>query len=256
MPLITYITVCKNAAKTIGNTIRSVSSLPFEDYEYIIIDGGSTDGTVSLLRQFEPMFAGKLKWMSESDKGIYDAMNKGIRMSTGTWVNFLNDGDMALMVPAGVLQSMEVGGYDVIAFSVSSEQGVLKSDVGMTLRFRNTLQHQGVFYRRKALFSVGGYNTSYKILGDHDLNLRLLRGGVGILVKDDVVAYHSLGGISCVGGDALRKEMRKVVFENYGVLMLCVAFFEHKLFGLRQWCARWSCFRSVFARDGMGTCGP
>ena len=87
-PLFSIITVCYNSQKTIERTIKSVLHQDFQDYEYIIIDGSSTDGTVEIIKKYEPLFCGRMRWISEPDTGIYDAFNKGIRCSKGklTWL--------------------------------------------------------------------------------------------------------------------------------------------------------------------------
>ncbi len=89
-PKISIITVCYNAADTIEKTILSVINQTYEHIEYIIIDGASTDGTVDMVRKYRDKIS---YFISESDNGIYDAMNKGITMATGEWINFMNAGD-------------------------------------------------------------------------------------------------------------------------------------------------------------------
>lgn len=90
---ITVITVCRNSEDTLPDTMQSVLKQSYDDYEYIIIDGGSSDGTVELIRTHEKDFAGRMRWISEPDQGIYDAMNKGLRMTTGDIIGFLNADD-------------------------------------------------------------------------------------------------------------------------------------------------------------------
>ena len=90
---ITVITVCRNSAATLQDTLESVLAQSWTGYEYLVVDGGSTDGTLEMLQDVEGRFHGRLKWISEPDNGIYDAMNKGVRMSSGDVVGFLNADD-------------------------------------------------------------------------------------------------------------------------------------------------------------------
>lgn len=87
---ISVVTVCYNAVQTLEKTMLSVLNQTYPDVEYIIIDGGSTDGTVDIIKKYADRLA---YWVSEPDKGIYDAMNKGIKVATGEWICFLNSGD-------------------------------------------------------------------------------------------------------------------------------------------------------------------
>lgn len=90
LPKITIVTVCFNAVKSIEETMLSVLNQTYLNIEYIIIDGGSTDGTVDIIKKYADRLA---YWVSEPDKGIYDAMNKGITVATGDYINFMNAGD-------------------------------------------------------------------------------------------------------------------------------------------------------------------
>ena len=95
-PKFSIITVCYNSVSFIEDTIKSILSQNFTDFEYVIIDGGSTDGTLKVIRQYESEFINngiKFILVSEPDNGIYDAMNKGIELANGEWINFMNSGD-------------------------------------------------------------------------------------------------------------------------------------------------------------------
>lgn len=89
-PLISVVTVCYNAVNNIERTIQSITNQAYSNIEYIIIDGGSTDGTIDIIKKYVDKIT---YWVSEPDKGIYDAMNKGIKVATGEWINFMNCGD-------------------------------------------------------------------------------------------------------------------------------------------------------------------
>ncbi len=91
--LFSIITVCYNSEKTIERTIKSVLNQTESNYEYIIVDGGSTDKTLDIVKNYEDAFNGRLKYISEKDNGIYDAMNKGIGMAKGELIGLINSDD-------------------------------------------------------------------------------------------------------------------------------------------------------------------
>ena len=91
---ISIITATYNSAKTLRDTIESVLNQTYDNIEYIIVDGGSKDDTLEIIKEYEPKFNGRLKWISEKDNGIYDAMNKGIGLASGEVVGILNSDDL------------------------------------------------------------------------------------------------------------------------------------------------------------------
>jgi len=93
-PLFSLITVSYNSSKTLSDTIQSVLNQTYYDIEYIIVDGNSNDNTIEIIKEFEPKFNGRMHWISEPDKGLYDAMNKGIRMATGDIIGIINSDDL------------------------------------------------------------------------------------------------------------------------------------------------------------------
>lgn len=95
--LITVVTVCFNAGQTIAKTMQSVLNQTYRPLEYILVDGKSTDNTLNIIYELEPLFQEKgiaVRIVSEKDKGIFDAMNKGVKLANGRWVNFMNAGDV------------------------------------------------------------------------------------------------------------------------------------------------------------------
>jgi len=141
---ITVITVCRNAIRTIEDAIRSVASQTYENVEYIIVDGASTDGTQDVVRKHEKLIA---KWVSEPDRGIYDAMNKGVSMATGDVVGFLNADDV--YAHSDVLTE--------VADSLSS--GDIQACYGDVVFVRDDLETVVRYYRSKG-FSPKKYHTT------------------------------------------------------------------------------------------------
>lgn len=90
---ISVVTVTFNSGKTVEDTIKSVLSQEYKDYEYLVVDGGSKDNTVEIIKKYEPLFEGRMRWISEKDKGMYDGINKGIKMATGDVVGIINSDD-------------------------------------------------------------------------------------------------------------------------------------------------------------------
>ena len=105
---ITFITVCYNAIDTLEKTILSIINQTYPNIEYIIIDGASTDGTVDIIKKYEHKLS---YWISEPDKGIYDAMNKGLKRATGDYINFMNADDILLHIPYEELKLISNDNY-------------------------------------------------------------------------------------------------------------------------------------------------
>lgn len=181
---VTVITVTYNSAKTLPDAMRSVLSQTYKDIEYVVVDGDSKDGSIDIIRSFEPLFGGRLKWISEKDKGIYDAMNKGVRMATGDIVGILNSDD--LFTSPTVIEQM-VGLFPADAGAVYGDVHFIKGDTFdkhcryYTGRiFRPWLVHIGflpphpsLYVRRELFGKYGYYDASLQISADFELIARL-----------------------------------------------------------------------------------
>lgn len=185
-----------NSSKTLRQTLNSILSQTFNDYEVLIMDGMSKDNTVSICQSYKDS---RIKVFSESDKGIYDAMNKGITMAMGDWLFFLGSDDYLLS--ANVLM-------DVFKFE-SSEISVLYGDVEashLTPYHRGEWNrdfliynrcHQCIFYRKEIFDKYGYYKIKYKVCADHDINLQwFLSSTIRSMHIPVIVAHFSSGGIS------------------------------------------------------------
>ncbi len=184
---ISIITASYNSIKTLADTMESVLSQTYTDWEYIVVDGGSKDGTIDLIRKYEPRFGDKLKWTSEPDHGIYDAMNKGILKSTGEVVGILNSDDYftnidALSTIASALSDAELDAvYGDIHFINEGEPNKIvryyssRHFKPFWLRFGFMPAHPSFYIRRAVYQKVGLYDTSYKIGSDFEMMVRLFR---------------------------------------------------------------------------------
>jgi glycosyltransferase involved in cell wall biosynthesis len=172
-PLISIITVSYNAVSTIEETILSVINQDFESYEYIIVDGGSTDGTIEVIKKYQDKIS---LWVSEPDKGIYDAMNKGVGLAKGEWVNFMNAGDAFydLNVFKKIFsidrESAVIYGDNMLCYDWGKI--VLSPDSLHNIRQYMVFGHQTVFMRKKILLKYP-FDCSFKIAADYNLFYRI-----------------------------------------------------------------------------------
>lgn len=165
-PLITVITVSYNAASSIEQTIISVINQTYPNIEYIIIDGGSTDGTVEIIKKYADRIA---YWVSEPDKGLYNAMNKGVMHSTGEWLNFMNAGDVLIhkstinnIVSCG-MNSDIISGIAVTSYRYWKP--VKEDKLELLFFLKDNINHQSTFIRRKLLVAHP-YDEKLKIASD------------------------------------------------------------------------------------------
>ena len=184
---ISLITVTYNSSNTLKTTLDSILNQSHTDYEYIVIDGASKDNTVALIKEYEPRFKNKIKWISEPDKGLYDAMNKGIRMATGEIIGILNSddfftsNDILKQVSEAFEQNRNVDAvYGDIHF-VNPDNLQKSVRYYSSKIFKRSLMRLGFmpahpsFYMRKVCFEkYGNYKTDYKIAADFEYLLRVI----------------------------------------------------------------------------------
>jgi glycosyltransferase involved in cell wall biosynthesis len=201
-PTFSIITVCRNSRQVIGGAISSLSNQSVSDFEYVVIDGASTDGTLDLIRE---MTAGvNVQIVSEPDAGIYDAMNKGVRMARGKWLYFLNAGDRFAdhRVLERVMSAFEKSpkcslAYGDVIYFWPGKQRLVRFNwlTRWNLRFEN-LCHQAVFARRELFERLGEFDMRYPINADFDWLLRVFTSGAKYKYLGFPIAFYEATGFS------------------------------------------------------------
>ena len=228
-PFFTIVTVCWNSGKTISRTIESILQQSFKDYEYIIVDGGSTDNTLDIIKHFEPQFNGRLRYKSETDKGIYDAFNKGIERATGRYVWLVNSDDYiennALQKLYELVKDYNSGKEPIISGimkCVSENNEVLyqvkSSPEKVAAAYRNNTMgtiHPATIVPKRIYDIVGLYDINYKIIGDIDWFKRAYKAGMPIVFADFVITNFMVGGVSTASGSAKSRRDRRYLLKKF-----------------------------------------
>ena len=246
---ISIITVCYNAAQTIRDAMESVASQQAKDFEieYIVVDGGSTDGTVRAIEDFANK--AKVKWVSEKDRGMYDALNKGLRMATGDVIGILNADDR--LADEFVLRDVAAAFGDDVDCIYGDVRFVRGND-SRTVRYYSSRPwrpwmhswgympaHPTVYVRREVFARFGGYKLGYDISADFEWMVRVLcRGRVKAKYLPRCFVTMRLGGKSTSGLKAmcrLNAENVRANRENgyFCCLPMMVPKYFYKVWGLR-----------------------
>lgn len=204
MPKITIITINRNNKTGLRDTIKSVLEQSYPNLEYIIIDGGSTDGSTD---EIIPVSDKLAYWVSEPDTGIYNAMNKGIRKASGEYLMFLNSGDC--LADKDVIASLfpeNLESYDIICGDLAQifPNGKIKIDkmpdsITAPHLYSSYISHPSAFIKKELFNKHGLYDESFKIAGDHAFFVKVfLTDTTTYLHKDIVVTNYPMNGISSV----------------------------------------------------------
>ncbi len=205
-PLISIITVCYDSAQTIDATLRSVAVQNYECIEHVIVDGGSTDGTIDTIKDWR---GHPVSLLSEPDDGIYDAMNKGLALATGVIVGFLHSDDLYAneKTLSRIAQVFEDPSVDAVYGDLEYVQ---KDDTNAVVRYwkagafvRSRFSsgwmppHPTLFVRNRIYRRLGGFDKRYQIAADYDLILRFFaRNSLNLAYIPEVLIKMRVGGIS------------------------------------------------------------
>ena len=196
---ITIITVCVNAEKTIKDTIESVLKQSYKDFEYIIVDGKSSDDTLKIISKYQDK---RIKLISEKDKGLYDAMNKGIKLATGDIIGTINSDD--ILASEDIFQTI-IDNFDENTDVIYANIKYYNEDFSKVKRdfISGTKEndyfcpaHPSMYVRKQIYEKIGTYNINYKIASDFDFMVRCNLNNVRYKYIDKYFVYMRYGGKS------------------------------------------------------------
>lgn len=209
-PLVTVVIVVYNGGRYVENAINSVLKQQYRNIELIVIDGGSQDETVEIIKKYEPNIG---YWVTEQDSGVYDAMNKGIRNAKGEWVLFLGSDDELLPEGIAVLVRCSYGFHVVYGdYKILLKNGSIrekKSGDCSCIKRKSFTSHQSLMMRLDVLKRLGGFDTQYRVIADYDLLLRAYLKGYVFNRVSGFVAIFRAGGLS--------SDNVQVVIEKYEI---------------------------------------
>lgn len=226
-PLVSIVTVVFNGEKHIEQTIQSVINQDYSNVEYIIIDGGSTDATLSIVRKYESKID---YWVSEPDGGISDAFNKGIELCQGEWIGIINADDWYQPNAFTLLDFMSNVGvlYGDMQNWRGSSKGLVHISSHKDMYRTMSINHPSVFVRKSVYKQYGVFDTSFKLAMDYELLIRFLTNGVAFKSTNEVLTNFRDGGASDEGQLSALKEVRNVKV-RYNVASSFICYFQYFL---------------------------
>ena len=214
MELVSLILTTFNCKDNLKKTLESIESQDYPNLEVVIKDGGSSDGTVGIIKEYEKRSRFTVKWTSMSDEGLYDAMNQGLSLSTGTVILFFNDRFTGNDVVSRCIQKMEQEGTDgVHGDLVYAEEGVVRRYWKMGKgRIRSGWMpgHPTLFLRREIYEQYGNYDNTYKCSADFEFMVRILKDGkVKLSYIPEILVEMYYGGTSTQSAGAYGVSIRE-----------------------------------------------
>ena len=214
-PRFTIITVCLNAMETISATAQSLAKQRFADYEWLVMDGASTDQTLQML---DKCHLSNKRVYSASDNGIYDAMNKAVSMATGDWLYFLNSGDefedddVLSDVSAAIdrHRGVELFWGDMLYVAGDRKQPRRFRHISARTLIFADLNHQSTFAHRKLFAKLGTFDIEYQTSADYDWLIRVFRSGAICHYMSRTIARFAVGGMHSANPQALLAERQRL----------------------------------------------
>lgn|SRR5574344_461700 len=219
---ISIITVCYNSSKTIKDTLDSVLCQSYKDYEYIIVDGKSKDDTLDIIKSYEDKFEGRLKYISEKDHGLYDAMNKGIKMASGDIIGIINSDDVIADKDVFKVVNSSFKNYDcdgVYSNLLIKDENLDKINRVFIAKKGSYKRgwyppHPTLYLKREIYDKYGYFNQDYRIAADYDFMVRIMKHNIKLHYVDKYFTFMRSGGVSTDGLKGYYKSFK----ESYNVL--------------------------------------
>lgn len=218
---ISIVTVCYNATNVIKNVLQSVLSQTYMNLEYIIVDGASKDNTVEVLKEYEQRFEGRMRWVSEPDNGVYDAMNKALDMATGDFVLFLGADDH-LLSPDTISKVISmIDKNDVVYYGDvyrNSRNDLYRGKFNKYLLACENICHQAILYPRPVYKSMK-YDLKFPIYADYVYNIRNWRK-YNFKYLPICISFYNCSGLSGSekSGEKFGKSMMDEIKKNLGYM--------------------------------------
>lgn len=233
-PFFSIVTPSFNSVSTIEDTLSSVLKQEFKDYEYVVVDGGSTDGTTDILRKYELLFDGRMRWKSEPDSGIYNAFNKGCKQAIGKYVWIVNSDDYITPNALNVIYqqilflplTLVIGGTNFISIDgkLLNTRIVTQKDIVTAYKKDWMVPHPAMLIPKEFYENYGYYDESFRVVADKDLFHRYYKKGLRFFIIDKPITNMRDGGISSEINYSRERKERLQFLKNkygYGISYIC-----------------------------------
>lgn len=237
-PKVSVITPALNSEKTISACIESVASQSYKNLEHLIIDGVSEDSTLDIIRSYQLKYP-HIKYISEKDTGIYNAMNKGLRICSGDWVYFLGSDDT--FFNSDILEIIfsekdYTSCYMLYGNVLFKNSGVIYNGKYSSLKLiRNNICHQAIFFYRDVFSKIGNFDETYRLYADWVFNMKFFNCNLKCSYLDLIIAVFDEGGASSTLHDLTFQRDRKILEKEYfSLYIVYMAIVKDCLIGLKN----------------------